>query len=495
VEILWIETDDALRLAVVRRPRGGAWLQDEMHGLRRAGVDILVSMLTLEEAAELSLSEEGTACERAGMSYRSFSIPDGHVPVSRDELRTFVDELRRELRLGKTLAVHSRASIGRSSLLLACILCAEGWPSSTALARIAAARGLPVPYTKAQMLWIENFASSPVNRPFRSAEKKMENTSTGKVALFGAAGAIGHSISRALDGAGQPYRVVGRDQKRLQIAYGANPQIELATWNPDEPASVRSALRGVDTLIYLIGVPYNQFQLHPQLMRRTVEAAIAEGVKRIVLIGTVYPYGLPVTRPVVESHPRNPHTFKGRMRKAQEDILLAADREGKLRATILRLPDFYGPGVEASFLASLFQAAAHGGTANMVGPIDTPHEFVYVPDVGPVVLALAQKDEAYGTWWNLAGAGAMTQREIADRVFAMARRPPKLRVAGKQSLRLLGIFDPFLRELVEMHYLQTTPVLLKDDALRELIGPIHKTPYEEGLRECLEYARKHGKTG
>jgi nucleoside-diphosphate-sugar epimerase len=319
----------------------------------------------------------------------------------------------------------------------------------------------------------------------------MESTSTDKIALFGAAGAVGRSIALALQAAGQPYRVVGRDQKRLQRSFGADPLAEIATWNPDDTASVRSAVRGVHTLIYLVGVPYHQFQLHPQLMRTTVEVAVAEGVARIVLIGTVYPYGFPVTTPVTESHPRNPHTFKGRMRKQQEEILLAADAAGKLRGTILRLPDFYGPGVEASFLASLFQAAARGGTATMVGPIDTPHEFVYVPDVGPVVLALAAKAQAYGTWWNLAGAGALKPREIAERVFAMAGRQPKLRVAGKLSLRLLGLFDPLLRELVEMNYLQTNPIILNDDALTALIGPIRKTPYEEGLRQCLEYARTH----
>jgi nucleoside-diphosphate-sugar epimerase len=226
-------------------------------------------------------------------------------------------------------------------------------------------------------------------------------------------------------------------------------------------------------------------------MRATIEAAVAEGVQRIVLIGTVYPYGFPTTTPVAESHPRNPHTFKGRMRKQQEETLLAADTAGKLRGTILRLPDFYGPGVQASFLASLFQAAAHGGTATMVAPLNKPHEFVYVADVGPVVLALAQRPEAYGAWWNLAGAGTMTQQQIVDRVFAMAGRPPKIRAAGKFMLRLVGLFDPVLREMVEMHYLQTNPVILDDRALTNLIGPIHKTSYEEGLRACLDYANAH----
>ena len=56
-------------------------------------------------------------------------------------------------------------------------------------------------------------------------------------------------------------------------------------------------------------------------------------------------------------------------------------------------------------------------------------------------------------------------------------------------LRLLGLFNPLMRELVEMHYLQTTPVLMDDSALHGLLGTIHKTPYDEGLRQCLDAAR------
>jgi nucleoside-diphosphate-sugar epimerase len=311
-----------------------------------------------------------------------------------------------------------------------------------------------------------------------------------KIALPGAAGAIGNSMAEALCAQGRAYRVVGRDREKLEAAYGDDPLAEIVTWNPSDPASVRRATRDVDTLIYLIGVPYDQFQLHPILMQKTLDGAIAEGVRRFVLIGTVYPYGRPITRPVTEEHPREPHTFKGRMRKAQEDILLQAHAEGKIKATILRLPDFYGPKVEASFLHSLFQAAATGGTANMLGPLDVPHEFVYTPDVGPVALALAAKPEAYGHWWNLAGPEAITQDQIAAEVVASAGRKPKVRVAGKTALRLLGLFNPIMRELVEMHYLLTDPVLLDDSALRRLLGDVRKTPYREGIRATLEAYRE-----
>ena len=68
-----------------------------------------------------------------------------------------------------------------------------------------------------------------------------------------------------------------------------------------------------------------------------------------------------------------------------EDILLEAHAQGRINATVLRLPDFYGPGVEASLLHGAAVAAVRRGTADMIGPIDKPHEFVYVPDVGPVL--------------------------------------------------------------------------------------------------------------
>ncbi len=320
------------------------------------------------------------------------------------------------------------------------------------------------------------------------------NMTQNRIALFGAAGATGKSIADALRSRGMAYRVVGRDRERLVATFGSDPLAEIATWNPDDAASVRAAAEGVDTLIYLVGVPYNHNERHPILMQQTLDGAIAAGVKRIVLIGTVYPYGMPTTPTVAETHPRNPTTFKGKMRKEQEDIVLRAHAAGKIQAAVLRLPDFYGPAVgELSFLHLVFQAATTGGTADMIGPIDTPHEFIFVPDLGPVVLDLAANPGAYGRGWNLAGAGATTQRALAEQIFAMAGRKPKLRVVGKTGLRLIGLFNPLMREFVEMHYLQTTPVLMDDSALTGLIGPIHKTPYAKGLEITFAaYTKKRG---
>jgi nucleoside-diphosphate-sugar epimerase len=310
-----------------------------------------------------------------------------------------------------------------------------------------------------------------------------------RIGLVGAAGAMGKSVGAALAGRGKPFRVIGRSAAPLEESFRALPGVERVLWRPEEPASVRAAVRGLDTLVYLVGVPYHQFDQHPVVMRQTLEGAIAEGVRRMVLVGTVYPYGLPRSPRVTEDHPREPHTFKGRMRKAQEDLLLEADAAGKIRGTILRLPDFYGPGIEKSFLHDAFAAALQGRTANMIGPIDAPHEFVFVPDVGPVLLDLADRPEAYGRWWHLGGPGTITQREFVTRVFAAVGRTPRLRVAGKNTLRVMGLFNPLMRELVEMSYLHTTPVVLDDSALQKLLGPVKKTSYDEGIRKTLESMR------
>ncbi len=308
----------------------------------------------------------------------------------------------------------------------------------------------------------------------------------GKTALLGAAGAIGKSIADAFRAVGTPYRVIGRSDQILRQTYGADPLAEIKPWNPDDGLSVRQALAGIETAIYLIGVNYWQFELHPALMRKVLEHAKLAGVGRILLIGTVYPFGRPQSNPVTEDHPRNPHTFKGKMRKEQEDILFAADEAGKIQACELRLPDFYGPNVDKSFLWSAFLAAKKGGRAQLVGPIDTPHQFVFVPDVGPTVLGLLQTPGAWGHRWNFAGSGTTTQRELVTKIFAMAGSRLRMMVAGKTTLRLMGLFSPLMREMVEMHYLLTTPVLMEDSRLVKLLGSVQRTSYDDGIRLTLE---------
>ena len=44
------------RLAIVPRPRGGEWLDDDVRALKEQGFDLVVSLLTPDEAIDLGLA-------------------------------------------------------------------------------------------------------------------------------------------------------------------------------------------------------------------------------------------------------------------------------------------------------------------------------------------------------------------------------------------------------------------------------------------------------
>jgi nucleoside-diphosphate-sugar epimerase len=309
-----------------------------------------------------------------------------------------------------------------------------------------------------------------------------------QAAILGAAGAIGHSVGAELSRRKIPFRVIGREAAKLEQAFAGRAEIRPADIN-DADATAR-ALEGTDTVIYAVGLPYPMHKLHPVLIRKAVEAMQKAGVSRMALSSSVYAYGAPQSERVSETHPREPQTRKGRYRKEQEDIALAANGSRGLKTLVLSLPDFYGPHATLSLADQVFQGALAGKSANWIGPADTPHEFVFVPDAGPVLLDLLEKDGSFGEAWNFGGPGTITGRELIDEVYRLAGLKPKYRTAGPLVLRLGGLFSPLLRELVELHYLAVTPVILDDSKLIQHLGGVHKTSYGEGIRQTWEWYRQ-----
>ncbi len=305
------------------------------------------------------------------------------------------------------------------------------------------------------------------------------------IAIIGAAGAIGRAVASELCRRHVPHRVIGRDRERLAAAFGTTAEIVAA--DISDLAAAQQALRGTATGIYCVGLPYPEHRRHPALFRTVVEAAQREGVGRLALVSSVYPYGRPQTPQVAETHPREPHTRKGQYRKAQEDVASAAHGQRGLQTLVLRLPDFYGPHAEVSLADQVFAAVMKGTNANWIGPADLPHEFVFTPDAGPVVADLLAREDSFGEAWNFGGAGTITGREFIAAAYRARGLSPRFRSIGPTLLRVGGWLSPLLRELREMYYLQTTPVILDDAKLRRLLGTLRKTPYPEGIQQTVAW--------
>ena len=158
-DIYWINGPWPGRLAILARPRGADWLEDEVAGWKDSGVDVVVSLLTRGEDSELGLIEERKLVQQHGLTFISFPIADYSVPTSTTELRQLVSTLEQSLKRGTSVGIHCRQGIGRSSLVAACVLVTSGESPSNAFQDISSARGRPVPDTPEQRNWVTAFAN------------------------------------------------------------------------------------------------------------------------------------------------------------------------------------------------------------------------------------------------------------------------------------------------------------------------------------------------
>ena len=156
MRLYWIETPCG-RLATAPAPSGSS-LGREIVDLLEAEVDIVVSLLASEEAASIGLADEAAVMNEAGISFESIPTPDFGVLDDYRQAQAVVSELVQHLNAGQTAVVHCRGGIGRSSTIAAVALTQLGLEPNEAMELIADARGLRVPETQTQRLWVHGYA-------------------------------------------------------------------------------------------------------------------------------------------------------------------------------------------------------------------------------------------------------------------------------------------------------------------------------------------------
>lgn len=148
------------QLMVMPRPRGGDWLEDEVRGWRKAGIDTVVSLLTAAEVGELELGDEERLCLANQLRFVAFPIEDRDVPASATDFADLVTDVAGALGTGSNVAVHCRQGIGRAGLVAVGLLIRGGMTPEQAMQHVGAARSRTVPETPEQQRWIEQFALS-----------------------------------------------------------------------------------------------------------------------------------------------------------------------------------------------------------------------------------------------------------------------------------------------------------------------------------------------
>lgn len=162
-EVYWTEEKFPGRIALVPRPRGGDWLEDETAAWANAGLSVIVSMLESHENDSFDLTREAEFCAQNGIEFISFPVKDRGVPKLDQEFQKLLEKLKAFLLQGKNVGIHCRQSIGRAPFLAAVLMAMFGVEPEKAFQQLSAARGVGVPETAEQREWVGRFAEESVS--------------------------------------------------------------------------------------------------------------------------------------------------------------------------------------------------------------------------------------------------------------------------------------------------------------------------------------------
>ena len=230
-------------------------------------------------------------------------------------------------------------------------------------------------------------------------------------------------------------------------------------------------------------------ELFPPMTQAVLDGASAAGAK-LVFADNLYVYG-PPDGPMTEQTPQRAQGKKGRTRIEMADAILGAHADGRLRVTIGRSSDYYGPrGTGSTVGENLMNPALRGKRARWLGSLDQPHTLNYLEDMARALVTLGERGEADGQVWHLPAAEPMTGRRFLTLVFEAAGHPPKIGVASRPMIRIAGLFNPFLRELNETLYQFERSFVSDASKFQRAFGPFEPTPHPEAVNRTVEWFRR-----
>lgn len=304
--------------------------------------------------------------------------------------------------------------------------------------------------------------------------------------VLGASGGIGSALVRELGRRGQRVRAVSRGGGALEGA-------EVMKADVSTVEGARAASAGASVVYHAAQPEYTKWaEEFPPMTDNVIEGAAGAGAK-LVFADNLYMYGPDSRQPLTEETPQKATGKKGKTRILMAGRLLGAHRSGRVRVAIGRSSDYYGPqGVGTIAGDTVFGAALAGKAVRWPGSLDRPHTFSYLEDVARALVILGEYEEADGEAWHLPAAGPITGRRFLGLVSAEVGQPVKTSVTSKTTLRAIGLFSPFIRELTETVYQFEKPFVSDASKFERAFGPFAPTPHEAAISRTVAWFRGRG---
>ena len=304
--------------------------------------------------------------------------------------------------------------------------------------------------------------------------------------ILGAGGAIGKDLAKNLKEYTDTIRLVGRNPEKVNDA-----DVLLAA-DLTRRDQLFNAVKGSKIVYVTVGFPYKLAtwkQIWPAFMRNVLDAC-KENNAKLVFFDNVYMYDPDHVPHMTEETPVNPSSKKGKIRAEIAGMLLNEAKSGEVEAMIVRSADFYGPGINNSVLMeAVYKALKAGKTANWFCSTGKVHSHTFTPDAAKATAMLGNDDNAYGQVWHLPTAGKPpTGREWIQAFAKELNVKPKWMVANKFVIRMMGLFNPVMKEFVEMLYQYDRDYIFDSSKFEQAYG-FMPTANADGIKEVVDYDR------
>jgi len=303
-------------------------------------------------------------------------------------------------------------------------------------------------------------------------------------------GPAGRTLTDVLLAQGKQVRLVNRHCK-ARVPAG----VALIAADITDVDTAKEVCRGA-AVVYNCTNPASyaeQVAMVPRQQEGIIAGAAAAGAK-LIITDSLYMYGETHGRPMTEQTPYAATSRKGRMRAEVARRYLQAHRDGTVQVALGRAADFYGPRVyNSSFGSTVFPPALAGKAVQVLGNINLPHCYSYIKDVARGLATLGEREEALGREWLLPVATTATVREMLRLVGDALGRPVKIMAAPKAVIQAMGLFNPQMRELVEVFYQYTEPQIVNSQQFEAAFG-WQATPIDQGIRETVAWFQQAADT-
>lgn len=238
-----------------------------------------------------------------------------------------------------------------------------------------------------------------------------------RIAVSGASGFIGQHVLRELHARGLDAVALTRSAGGRHPLPGVSRWIECDIANP--PTNPYEAIGRPDALIHLAwgGLPHYQSTHHVELelpaQLAFLSACVHSGLKRLVVTGTCYEYGL-VEGELTEDTTTQPCTQYGIAKDRLHQTLLALSLERGFNLAWLRLFYLYGEGQsDRSLYRSLHAAIERGDKAFDMSGGEQVRDFLPIQSAARNIVDIALREEAAGTY-NVCSGTPITVKDMVE---------------------------------------------------------------------------------